>query len=144
MSSQSVTNIISEDMLTSLRNALDPASKMKVVCIGSFNPLSRKACEIIETAHETVHRFQFIKQSNPVIVVPLFKKLFRDDITWESSMCGLSNHRLVDYVVNVERCSTIDIVDRFSPDFIFLDRSIAGHTDLEMFAKKMRIKLIRV
>ena len=144
MSNQSVTKIVSEDMLSSLRNALDPASKMKVVCIGSFNPLSRKSCEIIETAYETVHRFQFIKQSNPVILVPLFKKLFQDDVRWESSMCGLSNHRLVDYVVNVERCSSIDIIDRFSPDFVFLDRSIAGYTDIEMFAKKMRIKIIRV
>lgn len=144
MSSQSVTNIVAEDMLTSLARALDPASKMKVACIGNFNPLSRKSCEIIKTAHETVHKFQFIKQSNPVIIVPLFKRIFDNDVVWESSICGLSNHRLVDYVVNVERCSSIDIVDRLTPDFVFLDRAIAGHTDLEAFAKKMRIKLIRV
>lgn len=144
MFNQSVTNILTEDLLLAFAKALSTSSRMKIMCVGNHDPLSRKSCEMIEAAHAAVHKFQFIKQSNPVVIVPIQRKKFTCMISWESSICGLSNHRLVDYVINVERCSIIDIVDRVKPDFIFINRSVPEASQLENFAKKLRIKLIRV
>jgi len=117
---------------------------MKTLCIGNFNPISRLSCEIINIAHDTVNKFQFVKQSNPVIIIPLVRKKFDNTEVWESSICGLSNHKLVDYVVDVERCAIVDIIDRVKPDFIFISRKLPEAQQIENFAKKLRIKLIRV
>jgi len=144
MLNKGVTNILTENVLTSFSKALDPTSHMKIICLGNFDPLSRKSCEVIATAHETVHRFQFTRQSRPTLIVPLLRKNFNNNIVWESSMCGLSNHKLVDYVVDVERCSMLDIIDRLKPDFIFSDRNMLHIEEVEVFAKRLRIKFMRV
>lgn len=144
MSNQSVTNILSENLLTSFADALDPVTHMKILCIGDFCPLSRKSCEIIKTAHDTIHKFQFIKQANPTIIVPIARKSFNSTSVWESSICGLSNHRLVSYIVDIERCSMIDIIDRLKPDFIFADKKIQHTEEVEIFAKRLRIKFMKV
>ena len=144
MSNQGVTNILTESFLTSFAQVVSGASGMKTMCIGKFNPLSRKECELLLVAFESVNKFQFVKQTNPVIIVPLDRKKFDNTSVWEAAMCGLSNHRLVDYVIDMERCSIVDIIDRVKPDFLFVNRSLPECFQIENFAKKLRIKLIKV
>ena len=144
MSNQGVTNILSEQLLVKFTQILSKASGMKTMCIGDHNPVSRKSCEMITAAYDTVHKFRFIEKSKPVVIIPLQRRKFNNTQTWESSMCALSNHKLVDYVVDIQSCSIIDVVDRIKPDFIFISRELPEALQIENFAKKLRIKLIRV
>ena len=144
MSNEGVTNIIEENFLMSFRERLGGVKTIKTLCFGSFNPLSRKSCEIISVAYESVNRHNFVSNKNPIVMVPIFKKLFEDKNVWESTVCGLSNHKKVDYVIDVEACEPINVVERIVPDFVFIDRNFANIEFIESFCKKRRFKTFRV
>ena len=138
------TNIILEDHVMSFRESLRDVQTLKTLCVGNFNPLTHKSCETIITAHKSLNSYNFVKSSNPILVVPVFKRTFKDESVWESSVCGLSNHRLIDYVIDIRSISLIDVVDRFSPDFVFVDRFLKTPQSFDVYIKKVRIKIVRV
>ena len=140
----SVTNILDEKVLIQFQEALSGVKVLKVLCIGDFNPLSRLSCEFLYIVHKNLHDYKIVSQSKPTIIVPLFKKKFINESVWESSLCGLANHRNVDYVIDSRACDEITIIDRLKPDFIFFDRRCPTHGDIDYYIKKMRIKASRV
>ena len=73
------TNVILEDHIMAFRESLRDVHTLKTLCIGNFNPLSHVSCETIITAHKSLHTYNFVKNSNPILVVPIFKRLFDDD-----------------------------------------------------------------
>jgi len=138
------TNIILEDHIIAFRESLRDVHTLKTLCIGQHNPLTHKSCETIITAHKSLHTYNFVKNSNPILIIPVFKRHFEDPSIWESTICGLSNHRLVDYVIDARSIDMISVVDRFSPDFVFVDRYLKTSPNFDSYIKKSRIKLVRV
>ena len=139
-----ITNVINENHVIAFKESLKDVHTLKTMCVGNFNPLNIKSCETIQTAHKSLHTYNFVKNSNPILVVPIFKRTFRDDSVWESSLCGLSNHRLVDYVIDVRSIGLVSVIDRFVPDFVFVDRYMKTDSQFDLYAKKSRIKIVRV
>ena len=145
MSDTSITtNLINEELLISFRESLRGVKTLKIVCIGNFSPVSRRSIEIISLAHKHSNTYTFVRNSNPIIVVPLFASQFDSSERLESAMCCLLNHRLIDYVVDVQNLSKVDVVDRFKPDFVFVDRSMEEDKIFNNYVKKLRIKTVRV
>lgn len=144
MFNKSVNNIVNEKYISEFHKSLKGADSVTSLCFGDFNPITRKKCEVIAACHENLNRYGFIGRSKPVIVVPLFKRKFLNAAEWESSMCCLTNHRLVNYVLDVESCSSVDVLDRFRADFVFVDKLTGMCQELESFAKRYRIKLLMV
>ena len=138
------TNIILEDHIIAFRESLRDVHTLKTLCISEHNPISHKSCETIITAHKSLHTYNFVKSSNPNLVIPVFKRTFEEGSTWESTMCGLANHRLVDYVIDARSIDMISVVDRFCPDFGFVDRYLKTPQFFDSYIKKTRIKLVRV
>ena len=138
------TNIILEDHIIAFRESLRDVHTLKTLCIGSHNPLSFKSCETIITAHKSLHTYNFVKSANPILIVPIFKRAFNDVSVWESTICGLANHKLVDYIIDARSINMIDVVDRFVPDFVFIDRYFKTPQNFDTYIKKSRIKLVRV
>ena len=144
MLNKSLKNIVNENYIIDFAKSLKGVDTVTSLCFGDFNPITRKKCEIITACHENLNRHGFIGRSNPIIVVPLFKRKFLNNNDWESAMCCLSNHRLVNYVLDVESSSPTDVLDRFRSDFVFVDRLTGMGSELESFAKRCRIKLLMV
>ena len=72
------TNIINEDHIIAFKESLKGVYTLKTLCVSDFNPLTHKSCESIVTAHKSLHTYNFVKNSNPILVVPVFKRTFRD------------------------------------------------------------------
>jgi hypothetical protein len=139
-----MTNILTENVLLTFSNAISGITSFKVLCFGNFNPLSRQACEFLDVAYDNINNYKIISQSKPIIIVPIFKKKFINNSVWESSLCGISNHKKVDYVIDVATCSHISVIDRVKPDFIFFDKRNPVNEDIDFFIKNNRIKASRV
>ena len=139
-----VNNLIKEDLLISFRESIRNIKTLKIVCIGEFSPLTQRSIEIISLAHKHANTYSFVKNSNPIIVVPIFREKFENHERWESAMCCLINHRKVDYVIDIRSLSKIDVVDRFKPDFIFVDRNLKVDEVFNNYVKRFRIKIVRV
>ena len=145
MYDKSLSNIIKENFILSLGQSLRDKGSLVAICVIDCCPISRNSCEPIEIAHKNLNQFKFTGKQLPTIHVPIVIKEFDTKERLESAVCAISNHRMVDYALEIKNCNLTDVVDRLKPDFVFVDKKIKQKTlMLHQFCARNKIKMILV